>query len=292
MGETNRYVLPDDGIFRTINFSGGRSSGYMLYRILQAHGGEIPEHAKVVFCNTGKEREETLEFVRQCEQSWGVEIAWLEFEYIPEPKEGEHKYSHREVTFETAARNGEPFADLLEHLYMIPTPMTRTCTKELKVATVERYLRRTVGVLPAKARNVIGIRYDEPTRWRKMLKEGCSTDYPLVLAKVARAEVDAFWQRNNFDLAISSVYSNCDLCFLKGKKAIVASIRAEPWRADWWIAQEDRAKEWPRAKRLDKPHIAYFMDNHTYRDLKLIATSNQEFDFGDDTPIADCFCGD
>ena len=64
-----------------ISFSGGRTSGLMLYRILEAHGGTLPDDVKVVFCNTGKEREETLEFVERCSQRWGVPVVWLEYRY-------------------------------------------------------------------------------------------------------------------------------------------------------------------------------------------------------------------
>jgi hypothetical protein len=35
--------------------------------------------AKVIFCNTGKEEEATLQFVNACSKKWNVEITWLEF---------------------------------------------------------------------------------------------------------------------------------------------------------------------------------------------------------------------
>jgi len=38
-----------------ISFSGGRTSAYMLYRVLQAHDMSLPNEAKVIFANTGKE---------------------------------------------------------------------------------------------------------------------------------------------------------------------------------------------------------------------------------------------
>ena len=47
-----------------IAFSGGRTSGLMLYRILEAHGGALPDDVVPVFCNTGKEHHATLDFVR------------------------------------------------------------------------------------------------------------------------------------------------------------------------------------------------------------------------------------
>jgi hypothetical protein len=39
-----------------ISFSGGRTSAYMLWRVLEANGG-LPEDAIVCFANTGKEEE-------------------------------------------------------------------------------------------------------------------------------------------------------------------------------------------------------------------------------------------
>lgn len=75
-----------------ISFSGGRTSGLMLYRILDAFGGTLPDDIKVVFCNTGKERPETLDFVERCSAEWGVPITWLEYRYetqIPCPTRAE-----------------------------------------------------------------------------------------------------------------------------------------------------------------------------------------------------------
>ena len=47
-----------------ISFSGGRTSAFMLYKVLEAHHMSLPPEAKVIFCNTGKEHEATLDFVR------------------------------------------------------------------------------------------------------------------------------------------------------------------------------------------------------------------------------------
>ena len=55
------FVLPNEKI--QISFSGGRTSGYMLYKILEANNG-LPSNAKVIFTNTGREMEQTLDFVQ------------------------------------------------------------------------------------------------------------------------------------------------------------------------------------------------------------------------------------
>jgi len=96
-----------------ISFSGGRTSAYLLWRVLQSNGG-MPEEAIAVFANTGKEEEATLEFVRDCEKNWGVEIHWLEYQ-DDDPK-------FRRVNFETASRNGEPFEMLIEYTQVFAKP--------------------------------------------------------------------------------------------------------------------------------------------------------------------------
>src|SRR5512143_3459347 len=64
----------------TINFSGGRTSGYMLWRSLQE--GLQPD-VYVTFSDTGHERQETYDFIRNIEKHWGVKVHWLKREPAP-----------------------------------------------------------------------------------------------------------------------------------------------------------------------------------------------------------------
>lgn len=74
----NPFRIPEPFV---VSFSGGRTSAYMLRRILDAFGGKLPAGGKVVFCNTGKERPETLDFVERCSVEWDVPVTWLEYRY-------------------------------------------------------------------------------------------------------------------------------------------------------------------------------------------------------------------
>ena len=102
-----------------ISFSGGRTSGYMLHKIVEAHGGTLPENVHVNFANTGKEREETLRFVHNCETSLGIKINWLEYR--------NDTPGFEVVGYNSASRNGEPFQALIEKKKRLPNWKERWC---------------------------------------------------------------------------------------------------------------------------------------------------------------------
>jgi len=118
---TNPYLIESPAL---ISFSGGRTSGYLLRRIIDAFGGRLPPDVLPCFANTGKEMPETLDFVRDCGERWDVAIVWLEYNpALPEKFE--------RVSPATASRKGEPFERLLVNRGMLPNPVTRFCTSEL-----------------------------------------------------------------------------------------------------------------------------------------------------------------
>lgn len=207
-----------------ISFSGGRTSGYMLRRILDAG---LQKDCHVLFANTGKERAETLDFVRECSRHWGVKIHWLE-------------YGRGEIEPSEASTKGEPFEALITARRVLPNPVTRFCTSELKIRPMKAWMKEN-GY--KHWLNVVGIRADEPRRVAKMLapnRECWENDLPLHRAGVTLAEVTAFWAAQPFDLNLKPYQGNCDLCFLKGRQKKLTIIRDDPSSADWWIQQEKR----------------------------------------------------
>lgn len=269
-----------------ISFSGGRTSGYMLWRILQAHGGTLPDEVHVAFQNTGKEMPQTLDFIRDCGERWGVEIAWLEF------KLAEHVVDRwQRVNYETAARDGKPFSDLLSIRKMLPNPTMRFCTADLKIKVMGAY-GRSLGW--DEWDNVVGLRADEPARVARMrgaTRDRWSNLMPLAAAGTTKADVTEFWSRQNFDLMLPNIngktaLGNCDLCFLKSAATISAIIRANPESANWWIAQE-------ATPRPSKGGGATFRsDRPSYAEMAKAVREQRTFDFGTRDEIIDCFCGD
>jgi len=155
-----------------ISFSGGRTSAYMLWRVLQCNNG-LPSDAIVCFANTGKEEEATLKFVNDCELNWNVPIHWLEYRSVKE---------FAKVDYKTASRNGEPFEAIIKDRKMLPNVRARFCTEELKVRTIHRYLL-TLGWTDRL--NMIGIRADEGRRAAKMKSRGKGEEPIMPLSLVS-----------------------------------------------------------------------------------------------------------
>ena len=296
----NPYFLEEPSC---ISFSGGRTSGYMLYRILEAHGGTLPEFVRVVFANTGKELPETLDFVQNCSDRWSVNIVWLELSHyeriedyiIGQKKGGKPQYEHdyKIVNRETASTNGEPFSTLIKGRRYLPNPVWRFCTKELKTRPIKKYLK-SLNISDSWLQ-CIGIRYDERNRAIRLngKKEGNQEFYtPLFQDKVTAITVGDFWKRQCFDLKLTNNngvtdWGNCDLCFLKGFKKKISIIKQRPDLVDWWIEQERISTE----LGINNHAARFRKDQITYKDMKIIATDNNELDFGEDETIP-CYCGD
>lgn len=251
-------MIPDPFLIEgpaLISFSGGRTSAYMLWRILQAHSGTLPDDVVVAFANTGKEREETLRFVHECGSRWGVDIAWVEFRKRSGPAEGRYE----RVGFNSASRNGEPLAALIAAKKFTPNSAMRFCTEEAKVNTIRFYLEAERGMLGGK--KVIGLRHDEGHRLLKGYaknaegKDPWPRYYPLDKARITKRDVMAFWQEQPFDLGLRGYEGNCDLCFLKGRGTLKAIMRENPGASAWWIEQE----------RIGKGR---FVTEYSYADLQ------------------------
>lgn len=269
-----------------ISFSGGRTSAYMLWRVLQAHDMSLPPEAKVCFANTGKEDEASLRFVRDCGDRWNVPITWVEY------RKDEPRFAV--VGFDSASRNGEPFEAVIESRKgVLPNVVSRYCSSELKTRTMHRYLR-SIGF--TEWDTFVGIRADEPRRVAKIRanpsKETSAEEVhlPLAVAGVSVEEVSAFWRTQPFDLELPNIggktyHGNCDLCFLKHPNVVRGLVAEKPARATWWAQQEKTA----RAKATTGARFAD--DRESYSSMQ--ANAENQIDFiGHEEEGIPCFCGD
>ncbi len=156
----------------------------------------------------------------------------------------------------------------------MPSLFTRYCTLQLKIKTLNRYIK-SEGIKNFIAYN--GIRYDEPKRWSKVknLPDYYDIEMPLVKWKVTKQDVLDWWSTQDFDLQLKEPYGNCDCCFLKGKNKLVEIYNSNPSSFDWWIEKEQKAN-------------ATFVKGFSYSDIARIAKENPNLFDGESS--FDCFC--
>lgn len=279
-----------------IGLSGGRTSGKMMHDILEAHDGKLPEDVHVFFQNTGKEREETLAFVNEMDQRWGLGVVWMEWcrEY-GQPADAPW---YRLVDFESASRRGEPFDMMLDYYAqyrreekqqppVLPNFSNNMCTAYLKIRIGEKHMR-SLGYDEWDC--VMGIRRDEPARYHRMMAANARGNSrwesvcPPYEAGVTKADVAEFWSRQPFDLGIDSDLGNCDLCWKKSEDKIYRAIIEDPSRVLWWSGTEEKFGQVFRQDRPKYEHLGWYAER---------MATQESFDF--DPYVSediDCFCGD
>jgi len=288
----NPYLIDEPTL---ISVSGGRTSGLLLWKVLEANNG-FPENSKACFSNTGLELPQTLDFIQDMSDRWGVPITWLEYtgrEVKPETIDSKrplYNYFYKEVDRDTASLNGAPFTQLIKDMGCLPNPMSRSCSGQLKVRTIIRYLEQGLGwERPHQA--FIGIRADEPSRARKLhgrYNGGQDTMCPMWVDGITKEMVGDFWRNDsNFDLGLPNdngvtPLGNCLLCHLKGqghRQSIIKEM-GEASNIDWWIKHE---KEYNDQFDRQAP---------SYEAMKVIATTQGSLFDADAGTTIPCFCGD
>lgn len=280
-----------------ISFSGGRTSGYMLRRILDACGGELPPDVYACFANTGKEMPETLNFVDDVDREWGVGVRWLEY------RRAHHSCDRwREVDYASASRLGEPFSALIEERKILPNPIMRYCTQSLKIQAIRNFAWY-LGWDSWTA--VVGLRADEPRRVARLSdsrEDSSDKIAPLAKAGITKHDVGAFWRVQPFDLHLPNVdgstpMGNCDLCFLKGTARLQRIMQERPESSAWWIDEERKAAERDAERKSDRAPgrsaLNFRKDRPSYAAMADNVRRQIRLDIGGDADQqVDCMCSE
>lgn len=205
-----------------ISFSGGRTSAVMT-KLCVDKFSETHDIA-ITFANTGSEHENTLKFVDQCDKHFGWNVVWVEAVVNPEKGQG---IRHKIVTFETAARNGEPLeADFAKH--GLPGPGWLHCTRDTKELPIKDYLKSVLGWKWGEFWIAIGIRADEMDRVSQN-REKLKFVYPLVDAGWAKEDVKQECASWPFDLDLKGEhYGNCTWCWKKSLRKHLTLAKESP----------------------------------------------------------------
>jgi hypothetical protein len=229
---------------KTVNllFSGGRTSAYLVENTLLLWSkGYFPNTRFIIaFANTSREHEKTLEFINKCSWRWqelyGHRVIWLEAVV----HDGRLPSSHKEVSYETASRDGEVFEAVVAK-YGLPNGNFLHCTRELKENPIMDFME-SLGekkghivkgeLVEATYETWIGIRADEPKRLDgnkngKQNKvyplaeivswQSCKRFFNLICDKL---DVLDFWEDMPFDLDLPEHQGNCIDCHKKSAKKL------------------------------------------------------------------------
>ncbi len=214
-----------------VSFSGGRTSAYMSQWLKKNKSDEY--EMIFVFSNTGKEREETLEFVDKCDKHFNLNLVWIEPLINAEFGSGTEFVI---TDFKNASRNGEPFESLIKK-YGIPNKANMVCSRDLKAVPITKYAK-SIGW--KKYYTAIGIREDEIDRMSSSRVKN-KIIYPLISMNPSnKNDVNAFWLQMPFDLNLKSYEGNCDLCWKKSFRKLQTIALENPQLTEWWIEMEQK----------------------------------------------------
>lgn len=243
-----------------ISFSGGRTSAFMTWWLLNnmQHKYEMI----VVFANTGKEREETLEFVNKCDIEFGFNTVWVEAVVSMENGVGT---KHIITNMDSASRDGKPFEGIISK-YGLPNQNAPHCSRELKKQPIKDYAR-SIGW--KKYETALGIRTDEPKRLNWKAKKENKFLFFAELISVTKSDVNTFWAAQKFDLELKSYEGNCDLCWKKGLRKLMTIVKDKPELAYWWCEMEEKYQMFtPKSREHNaKPPYKFYRDNMTINDI-------------------------
>lgn len=214
-----------------VSFSGGRTSAYMTWWLWN-NVRDVYDMI-IVFANTGKEREETLLFVNDCSLKYGFPVVWVEALVF----DGERKGTgHKVVSFESAARDGEPFEAIIKK-YGIPNQSFPHCTRELKTNPIHSYMKAIGWKNYVTA---IGIRSDEMDRINYDHSKKNNYWYPLAENGITKRHIILHWQKEQFDLCLKDYEGNCDWCWKKNLMKLQTIAKEHPAIPNWWREMEQK----------------------------------------------------
>lgn len=211
-----------------ISFSAGETSGYMTYRLIKEYSHKY--NIIVVMANASKEKEQSLEFAKMCDENFGFNTVWVEAVINPIHRKGT---MFKVVDFYTANRDGQVFEDMIAK-YGIPNKAAPHCSRELKGQPIKKYIQSVFG---NDYKIAIGIRADEIDRIDEKAKEH-NIIYPLIEWNITKRDVNVFWKQQAFRLNLKGYEGNCNKCWKKSLRKLMTIEKTD--KDNWWIDMESK----------------------------------------------------
>jgi hypothetical protein len=225
-----------------VAISGGRSSAMMSYIISTS---EKYKDCNVVYCfaNTGMERIETINFLKEIEKRWNIDIVKIEGVYSE--KMG-IAVNYKIVDWENIDMNAKVFEGAIQHINKgsydgLPNQTAPYCSSYLKTLPSKKFADDIFG--KNNYVTALGFRSEDmPKRisWSE-IKIDDKRIFPLLtdLEKpVNQKDLNIFFEKQGFKLEIHSKFGNCELCWKKGNKLLIEIIRNGTRFTEWMNQME------------------------------------------------------
>ena len=263
-----------------VHLNGSRSGAYMAWWLKENKSEELD--LVFIFCNTGREREETLEFMNECDKAFGLNLVWLEAVVDFSGYGNGHGIKAKVVTFETANRDGSVFESVIAK-HGIPHRDFTFCNGYMKDNVLKAYVNGIGWGYDKKLRVwtyrvALDVRADEPKRHALAIKNNKETIFPLIdMVRTTHMDIDNFWIKQSFDLRLKSYEWGCKLCHKRPLNEIKTDLLDNPSYGDWNKAMHDKYKNEGSEERMarfpDDYPANFFIDGETIDSLLADATS-------------------
>lgn len=248
-----------------VTVSGGRSSAFMARHIQQSE--KYKDYNKVyVFCNTGMERPETIDFLKNIEMKWEIPLKKIEGVYSNTLGVG---VGYKIVDYDNISMTAKPFSEAIEHINKgdyngLPNSGAPYCSSMLKTIPSKKLCDKLFGV--NNYYKAIGFRSEDmPHRVsfaqiKDDKKNKRKLFYPLIEdfdIPVGLEYLNQFWKREKFKLELHGKYGNCELCWKKSDNNLVDVIKHGTRFIDWFEKEEEKYgntsfRDWKSIKDLVK----------------------------------------
>ena len=278
-----------------VKFSGGRSSGMLLFtllenKILNADRGDV-----ILFNNTSAEHPDTYRFAQDCNKAsnrYGIPSFWVEFQTYEDARNGEWTRlpSYRLVNDQPKSPDspggfhwrGEVFEELLSWSGYVPNQFARICTQNMKLEATRLFLKDWLAskeTIPRLGHYGKGSRVDLDTLHQRHRRNGGAVPEDILLRKrayaLARPHVRAEQRYADFSQAWRAFENRA----LKGK-----AYGEKAWFGDGGVEYVAfvglRGDEQVRVKRVEErnagPGASGYEGEHVYMPLADMAVARDD----------------
>lgn len=227
-----------------ITVSGGRSSARAARHIQTSK--KYKDFDKLyVFANTGQERIETIDFLKNIVKYWGIDLNIIEGVYSDKMGVG---INYKLVDFDNISMNSEPFSGAVMHLNKgvydgLPHQQAPYCSSSMKTIPCKKFADEIFGT--NNYIKSIGFRKEDmPKRITvSEIKQDKDRIFPLITdfyTPIGQSELTKWWKTQPFKLEIDGKLGNCELCWKKSDKVLLENIRYGTSSIDWWRKMESK----------------------------------------------------